>query len=219
MSENLHPNLPALPPRIAKLPVDPRGFPIPWFVAKIDGKYDFRIMSSDSLRRAVVENLCWVCGEPLGTWKAFVVGPMCVITGTSGEPPSHRDCAIFSAKHCPFLSKPKVERRGDNLPEKFKMNECHLERNPGVALVLITKGYQVQQHQRSDGEGWDILFKMGKAEELLFFALGKEATREQIMESVNNGIGELMVVAQAEGPESVADLKRKYEEFKTSLPL
>ena len=34
--------LPPMPSRIAALPVDERGYPVPWFVAWIDGKPEFR---------------------------------------------------------------------------------------------------------------------------------------------------------------------------------
>jgi hypothetical protein len=38
-------------------------------------------------------------------WRwSFVVGPMCGINRNSAEPPSHKECAQWSARNCPFLS-------------------------------------------------------------------------------------------------------------------
>jgi len=41
---------------------------------------------------------CWLCGQPLGKFMCFVVGPMCAINKTSAEPPSHRDCALYAVQ-------------------------------------------------------------------------------------------------------------------------
>jgi hypothetical protein len=77
MSE-LRRELPDLPPRIAKLPVD-RGYPVPWFVAWVDGKPEFRVMDHRRLVRAIKESRCWVCGQKLGAIRAYVLGPMCAV--------------------------------------------------------------------------------------------------------------------------------------------
>ena len=99
-----------MPSRIARLPTD-RGFPVPWFVAWIDGKPDFRVIAPGRVAEAVNKGKCWVCGGTLFGTRAYVVGPMCAVNRTSAEPPSHRDCARYSAKACPFLSRPTMRRR------------------------------------------------------------------------------------------------------------
>src|SRR5215469_14120297 len=107
--------LPEVPSRIARLPRDPRGYPVPWFVEWIDGKPDFRVMDARKLKLALREPRCWICGGQLGTYKAFNFGPISAVNGLSGEPPSHRECAIFAAQACPFLSHPKMRRNERNL--------------------------------------------------------------------------------------------------------
>src|SRR5262249_28082369 len=142
-----------LPERMKRLPVDARGFVVPWFVEwfHADGKPlesvstpiragdypDFRVVDSRKMGLAYRNRLCWVCGGVLGRHLAFTVGPMCIVNRTSGEPPAHRECAIFSAIACPFLSKPAVERRENNLPmpEEIRVHPAMLQRNPGVAAV------------------------------------------------------------------------------------
>ena len=69
---------PDLPERMKSLPVDHRGFPVPWFVAWVDGKPVFPAMDGDKLRQAIQFGKCWVCGKPLGRFKYWVIGPMCV---------------------------------------------------------------------------------------------------------------------------------------------
>src|SRR5258708_1131539 len=105
-----------VPSRIAVLPKDQRGYHVPWFVAWIDGVPDFRVIGGGKLPHAVREKLCWVCGQPLGGFMAFMIGPMCAVNRISSEPPSHRECAVYSARVCPFLSNPEMKRRETNLP-------------------------------------------------------------------------------------------------------
>ncbi len=124
--------LPPLPLRITTLPVDERGFPVPRFVAWIDGKPDFRVVDPRQRARAVRLNRCWICGEAFGAHKAFVVGPMCVVNRVSSEPPSHRECAVFAAQACPFLTLPRARRRDANLPATGEPPGVMLTRNPGV---------------------------------------------------------------------------------------
>ena len=65
-----------LPARMRTLPRDKHGRPVPWFVERVDGEFDFRVMSADHLRQAVRYRLRWVCGKPMSAWSAFVLGPM-----------------------------------------------------------------------------------------------------------------------------------------------
>src|SRR5258706_13105104 len=79
-----------MPERIKNLPHDPeRGYPIPFFVAYVNGKPDFRIADDEKRVRSVKERLCWICGEKLGRYLAFTIVPMCAITRPSAEPPMH----------------------------------------------------------------------------------------------------------------------------------
>src|SRR4051794_7295681 len=98
-------------------------------------------MDAEKLALAHNQKRCWVCGEPLGAFKTFVIGPMCAINRTSAEPPSHRECAEFSARTCPFLTKPRMRRNEKALPEERTCLGFMIERNPGVTLLWITKKY------------------------------------------------------------------------------
>src|SRR5206468_8965317 len=134
----------SLPLRMRNLPIDPRGYPVPWFVAWIDGQPDFRVMDAEQWRSAVKLRLCWVCGQALGRWLAFPIGPMCAINRVTSEPPSHRECAEWSIRNCPFLSQPQMVRRGEaDLVDAQEPGGVMIRRNPGVTCLWITRGYEV----------------------------------------------------------------------------
>jgi hypothetical protein len=46
-------NLPPMPDSIAKLPRDERGYPVPWFVAWVNGKADFRCARAEAFSDAI----------------------------------------------------------------------------------------------------------------------------------------------------------------------
>lgn len=137
-------DLPPLTDRIAKLPVDERGYPIPFFVAAPNGKVDFRIADGRKWKACVQMNLCWCCGQRLGAHLAFPIGPMCAITRTTAEPPSHLDCAEWSVKGCPFLSKPQMVRRDPESAKEIAKDGAGImiERNPGVTCIWVTKDFR-----------------------------------------------------------------------------
>lgn len=191
-----------IPDRLSRLPTDERGYPIPFFVATIDGKIDFRIADRAKWERCVTGNLCWVCGETLGAYKAFVVGPMCVINRTSADPPSHKDCAEWSVLACPFLTKPGMVRREDEVTEKLKAQPqagVMIERNPGVAAIWVTKDFEVFD----DGKGGKLL-EFKQPESVTFWKEGRLAKEDEIFESVMSGLPQLM--AQVDCFDALADI-------------
>ncbi len=171
----LHAGLPPLTARIKALPVDRRGFPVPWFVAKVDGEWDFRCIKPGGREDAYTKELCWVCGQRLGANKAFVIGPMCAINRVTAEPPSHLECAEWSAKACPFLTKPRMRRNEKDMPTEGTIPGVGIMRNPGVSLIWITRSFKPFK----TGNGNDFLFRVGNPERMLWFAEGRAATKER----------------------------------------
>lgn len=198
-----------LPARMRGLPVDHRGFPIPWFVAWVDGKPIFPAMDARKRRLAWKEKRCWVCGGKLGRVSVFVVGPMCVVNSTSSEPPSHLECARFSARRCPFLANPSMGRVGLN----YKGHELNpdtagtmLARNPGVTAVYQT----LRPSTFPDGRG-NYLFDIGKPHAVEWYARGRQATRAECVESIATGTPALREMAAIDpDPEGAeAELERR----------
>lgn len=202
-----------LPERMAKLPRDKHGRPVPWFVAFIDGEPDFRVIAPGRIEDAQRFSLCWVCGQRRGRYAAFVIGPMCAINRVSAEPPSHRDCAIYSARACPFLVTPRMRRRETGIPE-----EAHgpagtmIRRNPGVALVWVTRRFTTF---RADG---GVLFDVGDATEAMWFAEGRDATRDEIVASIDSGLPILLAEAEKEGDAAVRQLDAMRRGMQRFLP-
>ena len=189
-------DLTPLPLRMQDLPIDPqKHIPVPWFVQWIDGKPDFRIMDGAKWRRAVREKLCWVCGRQLGAYLVFAIGPMCAINRTTSEPPCHLECARWSAMNCPFLSRPHMHRRDGGLPEEAEdtIGGVGIKRNPGVSLLWITRTYTVWRP-----EGGGHLIEVGPPVDVEWYAEGRKATREEVMESIRTGLPLLEEIAQQE---------------------
>lgn len=185
-------------------------------------------MDPEKWKRAVDRKnpRCWVCGGPfrsrLGFMDtfAFTIGPMCAINRISSEPPSHIDCAEWSARNCPFLSRPHAKRRDatDIMgPEPFKDVAGHaIERNPGVSLVWKCTRYQIF----NDGKGKPLI-EVGRLTQLpTWWAEGRPATREEILGSIESGFPLLeATLANEADPESArAELLRRKDAALKLLP-
>ncbi|MDA4845968.1 hypothetical protein [Hoeflea poritis] len=205
-----------MPPRIAKLRRDERGFPIPYFVAYYDGKPDFRVADENKLRKAIEHDHCWICGEKVGKYKAFVIGPMCGINRTISEPPQHRDCAIFAARNCPFLANPMAKRNERGLPyERKDAPGKSIRRNPGACGVWISKHPSMFRPRRGNA---GILFDIGDPVEVLWFCEGREATLGEIRNSIETGLPILFKDAQSQGEDAVRALEQACTKFDQYLP-
>jgi hypothetical protein len=198
MRDKIPNRFPDAPSQIRRLPVDPRGFPIPAFVGWLDGKRDFRVVHAATVALHAKERLCWICGRKLARLSTFVIGPMCAVNRISSEPPSHLDCARFAAQACPFLTEPRAVRNDRGLPEHENGTPgVMLERNPGVTLLWTCRNW----HRNREG-----LFELGEPSATQWFCQAREATRAEVMESVQTGLPSLLALAKIDGPDAVAQL-------------
>ncbi len=217
----LRDDLPPLTERIARLPIDERGYPVPAFVQWIikdgnevepaapgkPGAYpDFRIVDPDHMLHCIRESACWVCGDKLGVFRSYVIGPMCSVNHTSAEPPSHRECAEWSVKGCPFLTKPHMKRREDELIEKSMGNVAgHMvKRNPGVSLIWTVRN---QLKFWNDGNG-GILFDIGNPIGVSWWKEGRKATTDECVEALNGSIEALLEVCETDEERNEVASKR-----------
>lgn len=193
---SVRPDLRPLPIRLRGLPIDDRGYPVPWFVAWVKGKPEFRAMDPEKWVLAVKERRCWVCGDILGAYITFVIGPMCGISRTTAEPGCHLDCADWSAMNCPFMTRPHMVRREDEvINDELLLNGAGipLTRNPGVTLLWTTKTFGVF----NDGKGKPLIH-LGDPEALRWYAEGRSATRAEVIASVTSGLPALQSLAEAQ---------------------
>lgn len=196
-----------LPSRMAHLPKNESGYVVPFFVAYVGGKPDFRIMDPTKLYKAHRFGLCWLCGGVLGAYRAFVSGPMCGINRTSSEPPSHIECAEYAVRVCPFMINPEARRREKKLPEHAEMAGIGLKRNPGVSMIWVTKQYKAMRVDNG------ILFSMGPADSVSFWAEGRKATSEEIMASVDSGFPLLLEIAAQDHEGAIDKLMAQKAQF------
>jgi hypothetical protein len=62
-----------VPRHMCSLPRDLHGRPIPWFAwVGDDGRALVTVLDQEKWHRAVESSLCWICGEPLGPYKAEI---------------------------------------------------------------------------------------------------------------------------------------------------
>jgi hypothetical protein len=188
MQNQLRPELPPLPREMQHLPIDERGYPVPWFVHwPKGGKPEFRIIGPGKVEYALRGELCWVCGGRFTNRRRFfVVGPMCCVNRISGEPPCHEACAVYAARGCPFLSRPHMVRRENDLPPERVEQPAHVDHNPGLAAVWKTRSFEVLQ--LDDG----VLFRMGEPESVGWYCEGREATRTEVYAALSKGIPKLI---------------------------
>jgi hypothetical protein len=96
-----------MPARVAALPKDRRGLPIPAIVL-VDGAGEPHFTMNDMavVARFYREGRCSICGERLGALKCFVGGPASAFHphGMYFDGPMHRDCAVFALHACPYLA-------------------------------------------------------------------------------------------------------------------
>lgn len=208
-----------MPERIKTLLVSKQGIPVPWFVQWLypDGRPakagatgalpEFRIMDEDKRIKAIEEGRCWICGHKLEFMLAFVAGPMCAVNRASSEPPSHRECAEYSVKACPFLVMPKMVRRENDLPENHSPGGMMCPRNPGVAMIWMTKDYRVVPAYNG------YVIRMGDPLRVLWFAEGRQATHDEVKQSIEDSIPILAeaVLIEFPDPNEQAEARRDLE--------
>jgi hypothetical protein len=200
-----------LPPRLLRRPVNERGFPVPWFVSMINGKWDFVNLDPRKIGEAYRRKICWLCGEALGQYKAFVIGPMCSINRVSGEPPAHADCAEYAVRACPFLARPNAKRN-----EKAALGTAEtvpgimIQHNPEANLIWVTKTFKPNR---------DRLFDLGEPTSLSWWKEGRRATRAEIDASIAKGLPYLRKAAADQGGDSPEVLDQYIKRAEKLLPV
>jgi hypothetical protein len=214
MTQKTKSRFPNMPPEIARLPVEKRGFPIPYFVEMRNGEPDFTAVHPQKILDANKKGLCWICGQPVKGLMCFTIGPMCTVNRISLEPPSHLTCARFAVRSCPFLSQP-LAKRAPNMGGPETVPGIMLEHNPGVTALWTTRTYRTQKQKHPPGT---ILFNIGSPINVEWYAKGRPASAMEVMSGFNVGLATLREIAKDEGPESEAELQRLLEKALALLP-
>jgi len=196
-----------IPDRMQHLPINDRGFIVPWFVAQTgEREWDFRAIGPGKVSRAVQDDVCWLCGRRLGRYRTFTIGPMCAVNRVTAEPPSHKACCRYAVKACPFLTMPKMVRNEKDMPIGAMQPPGEMiERNPGVTLLWTTLSFQIRGG----------LFHIGPPNDVEWWAHGRRATREEVVASVESGLPILAATCEgdAECLSALASALRLAEAF------
>lgn len=201
-----------VPWRLRSRPVH-RGYPVPWFCAEVDGVPDFRVVDARKFTPALERRLCWLCGKPLGEYLAFAIGPMCAITRTVSEPPSHRECAQWAIQNCPFLTQKEHGYRTAGLPANVtEPAGLPITRQPGAACLWVTRRF------RPFDAGNGMLFKLGDPQSVTWWSHGRAATRAEVMASIDSGYPILLATAEEDGTEAIAELTALRERVLALVP-
>lgn len=211
---SLRVGLPPLPKRMAALPLDSRGYPVPWFVKWFAGKPDFRIVDVLKFRAAIRFGKCWICGEATGARKSFVIGPISTLSRVTSEPGSHLTCAEYAVKVCPFLILPSAKRRGNNMPEGAREPPgVHDNRNAGIFAVWTTRRYGLIPMTAGRR-----LLELHEPLSVEWYSYGEPATRAQAAQAVDASLSVLYPRAKAESIDAVIRLESQYAAIQGFLP-
>jgi hypothetical protein len=153
------------------------------------------------------------------------------VNRTSSEPPSHRDCAEFAVRACPFLTNrdPGLQLSGGRtigLPEDIRFAPgLGLRHNPGVALLWVTKAYRPglnlpgvpAEAVAEAGARPGVLFDIGEPVAIRCYREGRAATREEIEAAIAKGLPTLRATAASQGPRAMTDLASQLQAFEQLL--
>jgi len=204
-----------MPERMRALPLTETGFPVLFFARTVDGKPDLRVMDAAKWSLCVKRRLCWLCGQPLGRYLAWVLGGRRVVKKESQEPPNHRKCAEYAMRACPFLTRPHMHRRSAGLPEEASFMGIGIDRNPGVSVLWVARKYTVF---KAHAGGGGHLIRLGAPNEVVWYAEGRLASVAEIHRSLDSGLPLLRAMAAKEGADSMADLERQIKAAMLLVP-
>lgn len=124
-----------IPNCLAHLKVDPRGYPIPFFIPYRDGQPDFKFMCPVKQNRAIDESLCHVCGKKLNKdYVYFITGPVGLQNTTVSDPGMHRECAEFAMQVCPHMLFQKAQRKTEG--SDAVMDLIHVDGKPDHLFLI-----------------------------------------------------------------------------------
>jgi hypothetical protein len=193
-----------MPATLAARPVSADGYPVPyyaaWFTAdgkpapQGDGTPDFGTVDRWRARHCLDFDGCWLCGRPLGKWRALIFEPICLQTGIVPEPDSHPDCAEYA-----------VRARSPAWPTSF------VPADPAARMVCLFVHWQ-RRLQRIAQTDRLPLFRLPATEQRLTFWLdGERASRPEVFDSIDSRLAPVRAVAERAGRSAIHDFDFRYQ--------
>jgi hypothetical protein len=197
-----------LPHRMRHLPRTAAGYVVPKFVRWFGDRPDFRIVDTQHYADCLTKKVCWICGGPMGSFKAFLIGPMCAINRTTSEPPAHHDCARYAAQVCPFMINPQRERRETNMPTpNIHVAGTMLPHNPGASALWITRSWKRYRVASAPGVGEGYLIELGPPTSIAWWSRGRQAQPIEVYDAIAMGLPKLVAVAKRDGEDGVREFR------------
>lgn len=146
-----------IPNRMARLPRDRRGYPIPFTVYRDDtGAPHFTINDEAKRAECLAKDLCPICGQRLNGARWFIGGPgsAFALGGTYIDPPVHRACMRYSLQVCPYLAAPRYGKRIDTgrlRPQDHVTSPIFLDptidpQRPAMFVAVLTTGQDLHRN-------------------------------------------------------------------------
>lgn len=97
-----------IPEKMKNLPLDKRGYPIPYIVL-IDnnGVPHFKVNDDEKLRTAAKWKFCAICGTRMKNGDMWVIGGPGSAFHPAGhyfDTPTHHECGAYALQVCPYLA-------------------------------------------------------------------------------------------------------------------
>jgi hypothetical protein len=146
-----------------------------------DNTPDFKVVDEKKRRECLQRGLCGICGQKLDERViVFIGGPLCVQHRNFIDPPMHKECALYSAQVCPYLSDadhdyskadPKHLGEGETVHEEYSQTDPH---RPDRLAVYYCRSYDMVK----DGRGLWIA-KAGKSFRIDWDVMPKRVVRDR----------------------------------------
>lgn len=127
-----------IPSFLSHLPVDERGYPIPYFVPVEKGKPNFRLLSQKKQELCFKNDLCGICGKKLVKDSYYIIGgPKTLASAVTVDPFMHKDCATYSMGSCPHMFYERTKRA--DMDEVYDPGTMDLDKPPMFYLIRSDK--------------------------------------------------------------------------------
>lgn len=134
-----------MPERIARLPRTASGYPIPFFVAYVDGVPDLKLLDGRKQLVCIQNRLCGICGESVEPGEiAFITGPKGVENRVCTDPGMHEGCAEYAVHVCPFMVRPNARRSPKHHPDSLPSMGA-IDERPEKTAIYLTRHYVPRQ--------------------------------------------------------------------------
>lgn len=180
--------------RITMRPRDSNGRETAWFAySDTENAVDYNLFRPGAVDDAIRFRRCWCCGEHRGKHSTYIASPAILVDGQSNEPPSHSNCALHAATHCPFLT--GIQQDGNDR-----------------VVVLYTSTQQPLRVTPSSTRFW-----AGPPTSVSWFCRGREATRDEAVEALESAYAAMRRLSQDQA-EHLDKLERLYGDALRLLP-